>query len=54
VDGVGSLKIIKQLIGQMPLIVNPDRDTPSFQTALSSLPTEKLQSFCGSLPGEDH
>jgi hypothetical protein len=53
-DSFASLKANKQLIGQTPLIANPDRETPSFQTALSSLPTEKLQSFCGSLPGEDH
>ncbi len=47
------LKTIKQLIGQTPLIINPDRDANNFQTALASLPTEKLQSFYRALTGED-
>ena len=48
-----SLKAIKKLIGQTPLIVNPDRDAHSFQTALGAVPTEKLQSFYRTLPDED-
>jgi predicted ribosome quality control (RQC) complex YloA/Tae2 family protein len=52
-DSGSSLKTIKQLIGQTPLIVNPDRDADSFQTALAGVPTEKLQSFYRALTGED-
>jgi len=52
-DSGNSLKAIKQLIGQTPLIVNPDRDADSFQTALAAVPTEKLQSFYRALTGED-
>ena len=52
-DSVSSLKAIKQLIGQTPLIVNPDRDADSFQTALAAVPTEKLQSFYRALTDED-
>jgi hypothetical protein len=48
-----SLKAIKQLIGQTPLIINPDRDADSFQTALAAVPTEKLQSFYRTLMDED-
>jgi hypothetical protein len=44
-DSGSSLKAIKQLIGQTPLIVNPDRDADSFQTTLAGVPTERLQSF---------
>jgi len=48
-----SLKAIKQLIGQTPLIIDPDRDAASFQTALAALSTEKLQSFYRDLSAED-
>ena len=41
-DSGSSLKAIKQLIGQTPLIINPDRDADSFQSALAAVPTEKL------------
>jgi hypothetical protein len=40
-----SLKAIKQLIGQTPLIVDPDRDAGNFQTALALVPTERLPVF---------
>jgi septal ring factor EnvC (AmiA/AmiB activator) len=52
-DNGSPLKAIKQLIGQTPLIINPDRDADSFQTALGSVPTEKLQSFYRTLTDED-
>jgi septal ring factor EnvC (AmiA/AmiB activator) len=52
-DSSASLKTIKQLIGQTPLIVDPDRDADGFQTALALVPTEKLQSFYRALNGED-
>jgi septal ring factor EnvC (AmiA/AmiB activator) len=52
-DSGSPLKTIRQLIGQTPLIVDPDRDASSFQTALASLSTEKLQSFYRALTGED-
>jgi chromosome segregation ATPase len=52
-DSGNSLKAIKQLIGQTPLIVNPDRDANSFQTALGAVATEKLQSFYRALTDED-
>jgi chromosome segregation ATPase len=52
-DAGSPLKAIKQLIGQTPLIVDPDRDADSFQTALATVPTEKLQSFYRGLTGED-
>jgi predicted ribosome quality control (RQC) complex YloA/Tae2 family protein len=52
-DSGGSLKAIRQLIGQTPLIVDPDRDAGSFQTALAAVPTEKLQSFYRTLTDED-
>jgi septal ring factor EnvC (AmiA/AmiB activator) len=48
-----SLKAIKKLISQTPLIVNPDRDAHSFQTALGAVPTEKLQSYYRTLTDED-
>jgi SMC interacting uncharacterized protein involved in chromosome segregation len=46
-------KTIRHLIGQTPLIINPDRDAPAFQNALAALSTEKLQSFYRGLSGED-
>jgi hypothetical protein len=52
-DSGNSLKAIKQLICQTPLIVNPDQDADSFQIALATVPTEKLQSFYRALNGED-
>lgn len=48
-----SLKTIRNLIGQTPLIVDPDRDAKTFQAALSSIPTEKLRSFHRDLSNED-
>jgi Skp family chaperone for outer membrane proteins len=48
-----ALKAIKQLIGQTPLIVNPDRDAAAFQGALAEVPTEKLQAFYRALSGDD-
>ncbi len=48
-----SLKTIKQLISQTPLIIDPDRDATSFQTALAAVSTEKLQSFYRDLSAED-
>ncbi|MFZ2089500.1 MAG: hypothetical protein WAU47_13080 [Desulfobaccales bacterium] len=47
------LKTIKQLIGQTPLIIDPDRDAPAFQNALASLSTEKLQSYYRGLFSDD-
>jgi hypothetical protein len=52
-DNGNPLKAIKQLIGQTPLIINPDRDADIFQTALAGVPTEKLQSFYRALTDED-
>ena len=52
-DSGSSLKAIKQLIGQTPLIINPDRDADSFQSALAAVPTEKLQSYYRTLTDED-
>jgi hypothetical protein len=52
-DSGTSLKAIRRLIGQTPLIINPDRDANSFQTALAAVPTEKLQSFYRTLTDED-
>jgi Skp family chaperone for outer membrane proteins len=51
-DSRASLKSIRNLISQTPLIVDPDRDAKTFQAALSSIPTEKLQSFHRDLSGE--
>ena len=47
------LKVIKQLIRQTPLIVDPDHDAVSFQTALAALSTPKLQAFYEDLTSED-
>ncbi len=47
------LKVIKQLIRQTPLIVDPDHDAVSFQTALAALSTQKLQAFYEDLTSED-
>lgn len=47
------LKVIKQLIRQTPLIVDPDRDAVSFQTALAALSTQKLRAFYDDLTSED-
>ena len=52
-DSGNSLKTIRQLIGPTPLIIDPARDASSFQTALASLPTERLQSFYRALAGEE-
>jgi septal ring factor EnvC (AmiA/AmiB activator) len=52
-DSGSSLKAIRQLIGQTPLIINPDRDAGSFQTALAGVPTEKLQFYYRTLTDED-
>jgi chromosome segregation ATPase len=52
-DSGSSLKAINQLIGQTPLIVNPDRDANGFQTALAAVPTKKLKSFYKDLGDED-
>ncbi len=52
-DNGSALKALRQLIGQTPLIINPDRDADSFQTALAAVPTEKLQSFYRTLTDED-
>lgn len=46
-------KLIRQLISQTPLIIDPSRDAPRFQEALANLPTEKLQAFYQSLNGEE-
>ncbi len=50
---VASLKTIKQLIGETPLIINPDRDGARFQEALAAVSTEKLQSYYRNLTSED-
>ncbi len=47
------LKTIKQLIGQTPLLIKPDRDAAMFQDALASLSTERLQSLYRTLSSED-
>jgi hypothetical protein len=52
-DSLSTLKTIRQLIGQTPLIIDPDRDSDRFQTALAGVPTEKLQSFYRTLTDED-
>ncbi len=52
-DSHTSWKTIKTLITQTPLIINPDRDAKTFQAALASIPTEKLQSYYRHLSGED-
>jgi len=52
-DIAASLKAIKQLIGETPLIINPDRDGPRFQEALAVIPTEKLQSCYRNFTSED-
>jgi chromosome segregation ATPase len=52
-DAAASLKTIRQLIGQTPLIVDPNRDAPLFQEALAACPTEKLQAFYRGLNAED-
>ncbi len=52
-DSSASIKTIRNLISQTPLIINPDRDAKTFQTALAATPTEKLQAFYRDLSGED-
>lgn len=52
-DSSAALKTIRNLISQTPLIVNPDRDAKTFQTALAAIPTERLQAFHRDLSGED-
>ncbi|MGQ9687655.1 MAG: hypothetical protein ACUVXF_02530 [Desulfobaccales bacterium] len=52
-DKPSPLKTIKNLISQTPLIINPDWDAPTFQSALGAIPTDKLQSFYRDLSGED-
>jgi chromosome segregation ATPase len=52
-DTAAALKTIKQLIGQTPLIIDPDRDGVRFQEALSAISTEKLQSYHRNLNSED-
>jgi hypothetical protein len=52
-DSSAALKTIRNLIGQTPLIINPDRDAKTFQTALAAIPTERLQAFYRDLSGED-
>jgi len=52
-DSVAALKTLKQLIGQTPLIIDPERDGGRFQQALEVLSTEKLRSYYQALNGED-
>jgi len=52
-DPVAALKVIRQLIGQTPLIIDPNRDASRFQEALAALPTEKLQAFHRNLTTEE-
>lgn len=37
-DPVASQKALAPLLGQTPLIIDPDRDAPPFQEALAKLP----------------
>lgn len=47
------LKTIKSLLNQTPLIIDPERDAPTFQTALAAVPTEKLFRFYQDLTHEE-
>jgi DNA anti-recombination protein RmuC len=42
-SSIDHVKTIKTMIGQTPLIINPDRDGPRFQQALSGLSEAKLE-----------
>ena len=52
-NAVSPLKIIRQIIGQTPLIISPERDGPRFQDALAGLSDSKLESFYRELSSED-
>lgn len=52
-NAVSHLKIIRQIIGQTPLIINPERDAPRFQGALAGLSDAKLESFYRELTSEE-
>jgi hypothetical protein len=47
------LKTIKNIIGQTPLIIDPQRDAPRFQNALAGLYDAKLQSFYRGLSADE-
>ena len=51
--GMDHIKTIKSLIGQTPLIIDPERDGSRFQNALAGLPTGKLENFYQSLSSEE-
>jgi hypothetical protein len=47
------LKVIKDLIGQTPLIIDPQRDANRFQNALAGLSDSKLERFYQGLNSEE-
>jgi FtsZ-binding cell division protein ZapB len=47
------LKILRELIGITPLIIDQSRDAPRFQNALAGLATPQLQRFYGRLTAEE-
>ncbi|RJR47654.1 MAG: hypothetical protein C4567_00805 [Deltaproteobacteria bacterium] len=51
--GADHIKTIKNLIGQTPLIIDPQRDASRFQTALAGLSTSRLENFYQGLSSEE-
>lgn len=47
------VRTIKNIIGQTPLIIDPQRDAPRFQNALAGLSDAKLESFYRGLGSEE-
>lgn len=50
---INPLKTIRDLIGQTPLIIDPQRDATRFQNALAGLPNTKLEKFYQGLSSEE-
>lgn len=47
------LQVIRDLISQTPLIIDPERDAGKFQNALAAVPEARLQGFYRGLSAED-
>ncbi|MBI4643112.1 MAG: hypothetical protein HY743_05140 [Deltaproteobacteria bacterium] len=52
-SSIAHYRTIKDIIGQTPLIIDPQRDAPRFQNALAGLSDAKLESFYRGLSSED-
>jgi regulator of replication initiation timing len=51
--GTDHIKTIKNLIGQTPLIIDPERDASRFQNALAGISTSRLENFYQGLSSEE-